>query len=323
MSTDLDILGTQLQNNIYLHLIAITILYYDHFITLEAEISLLWKRPNTLSSYLFFLNRYFSFFGNICVLVSIFVSTSCGAWHIYQELFHALAQVIVAVLLSLRIYALYDCNKRLLILLSVLILGGIGLAIATDLSASSTKLPSSIPIAGCHDTLDLKNAALVAVGWEAIFIYDVFLFGMTLWKAYQARYRTAMQRFRGMSLLSVVIRDGTIYFGIMAMCNFVNVLTYYVTGNSFTRGSFSPIASCIAVTLMSRLMLRLHEIANQGLYIGHTRAMASFSDTEEYSMTFTTLWSSTTGDDGYAGSQPESSRMGMSSDTAPRPRTHA
>jgi len=297
--SSLDTIETKLKNDIYLHLIAFTFLCYDHFLTFDTEVRLLWKRPNTRSSYLFFLNRYFSFFGNIGLLLSVFFSTSCSAWNIFQELFHALVGIIVAILLTLRIYALYECDKRVLIILSVFLVGGIGLAIVTDLLAHSTKLPSSIPSAGCHDFLNLKNAALVAVGWEALFFYDLLLFGMTLLKAYQARYATGPRTrmivpFRGMSLFSVVVRDGTIYYGIMSLVNFLNVITFYVTGNSLLRAAFSPIASCMSVTLMSRLMLHLHEIASPGLYINHEKTIAPNGlprrGEDESSVAFTTLW---------------------------------
>ncbi|KAJ3735946.1 hypothetical protein DFJ43DRAFT_769787 [Lentinula guzmanii] len=136
---------------------------------------------------------------------------------------------MIATFLTLRIYALYGCNKRLLIFLSSLILIGIVIAIVracfaskscyhhieifdmlqvTDLLASSTPMLSSIPSAGCHDILAFKDAALVAVGWEALLVYDILLFGMTLAKAYQARYQLGTQHLRGMSLISVIIRDG-------------------------------------------------------------------------------------------------------------------
>ncbi|KAJ3807544.1 hypothetical protein EV368DRAFT_66707 [Lentinula lateritia] len=136
------------------------------------------------------------------------------------------------------------------------------------------------------------SAALVAVGWEALLLYDLLLFGMTLAKAYQARYQLGPRHIRGMSLISVIIRDGTIYFAIMSLVNFVNVFTFYVTGNSLLRAAFSPITSCLSVTIMSRLMLHLHKIGTQGIYADHAKTLGPISrDQEEYGMTFTTLWS--------------------------------
>ncbi|KAJ3723778.1 hypothetical protein C8R42DRAFT_663527 [Lentinula raphanica] len=301
MPSDFDELETKFQTDIYLHLIAFTFLCYDHLLTFDTEVRLIWTRPNTLSSYLFFLNRYFSLIGNVFIILSIFFSSvvlvshllaySCSAWNIVQELFHALVGVMIAALLTLRIYALYGCNKRLLMFLSSLIFIGIVVAIITDLLASSTPIPSSIPNAGCHDILALKEYALL--------VYDILLFGMTLAKAYQARGQMGSQHSRGMSLISVIIKDGNI----MTLVNFVNVFTFY---NTLLRAAFSPITSCLSVTIMSRLMLHLHEIGTQGLYADHAKTMRPFDvDTEEHGMIFTTLWSdsdpSSTGSSGMGG----------------------
>ncbi|KAJ3982965.1 hypothetical protein F5890DRAFT_1526249 [Lentinula detonsa] len=223
---------------------------------------------------------YFSLIGNIFVILSIFFSTDCTAWNIVQELFHALVGLMIATFLTLRIYALYG-------------------SIVTDLLASSTPMLSSIPSAGCHDILALKEiyvglggdvdvVSVVAVGWEALLVYDILLFGMTLAKAYQARYQLGTQHLRGMSLISVIIRD----------VNFVNVFTFYV------RSSVQHFL--LSVTIMSRLMLHLHEIGTQGLYADHAKTMRGPVDSgQEYGMTFTTLWSdsdpSTTGSSGMGG----------------------
>ncbi|KAJ3751345.1 hypothetical protein DFH05DRAFT_185238 [Lentinula detonsa] len=179
MQSDLDNIETRFQTDIYLHLIAFTFLCYDYLLTFETEI--------------FFVDReYFRH------PFHLFFNGHCTAWNIVQELFHALVGLMIATFLTLRIYALYG-------------------SIVTDLLASSTPMLSSIPSAGCHDILALKDAALIAVGWEALLVYDILLFGMTLAKAYQARYQLGTQHLRGMSLISVIIRDGTIYFAIMTL----------------------------------------------------------------------------------------------------------
>ncbi|KAE9404327.1 hypothetical protein BT96DRAFT_916897, partial [Gymnopus androsaceus JB14] len=42
----------------------------------DAEVKFVWARPNNFSSRMFFLNRYFSFVGNIMILLSMFVVPS-------------------------------------------------------------------------------------------------------------------------------------------------------------------------------------------------------------------------------------------------------
>jgi hypothetical protein len=72
------------------------LLYYDHLLTLgalsvhqlpenqpllislpsESEVKFIWTRPRTFSSFMFFLNRYFSFGGNIVIMLSMFAVSS-------------------------------------------------------------------------------------------------------------------------------------------------------------------------------------------------------------------------------------------------------
>jgi hypothetical protein len=51
----------------YLHITSITLLFYDHILTLPAEIDHIWKRLRAPGSWWFLINRYFAFFGTILV----------------------------------------------------------------------------------------------------------------------------------------------------------------------------------------------------------------------------------------------------------------
>lgn len=134
----------------------------------------------------------------------------------------------------------------------------------------------SLPISNGTDIVPV-----VAVGWEALLLYDLLLFGMTLAKAYQARYQLGPRHIRGMSLISVIIRDGkdslfrpadlhsdqwrmhqerytlrksyvycAVLFevnryvlcgSIMSLVNFVNVFTFYVSS------SYSSTAAAVQI----------------------------------------------------------------------------
>ncbi|GAW07282.1 hypothetical protein LENED_009261 [Lentinula edodes] len=253
-------LGTKLRADSCLYLFAFTLLYYDHLLTFDDEVN-------------------------------------CHPWEEFQEFFHAFAQIIVATLLTMRVYALYARDRRVLIVLTGIILFGIGATVISLVFSESTPAPSLFPI-GCHDILDLKNAALVSVGWELVFIYDTLLFGMTVFKAYRARSQPRVKQLEKFSVFTIIVRDGSIYFGIMALANLVNVLTFYLAGvstltmchhatsvecivetqDTLFRGTLSPFASCMSVTLMSRLMLHLHKITSQGLYAWYGDTVARPAD---------------------------------------------
>ncbi|KAK7466393.1 hypothetical protein VKT23_005116 [Stygiomarasmius scandens] len=91
---------------------------------------------------------------------------------------------------------------------------------------------------------------------------------LTLKKAYETRRELKEEGMLVPSILVLVVRDGSIYFAVMAVANFLNILTFYLTG-PYMRGGLSTFASAVSVTMMSRLMLNLHEVAETGLYTSH------------------------------------------------------
>ncbi|KAI3601134.1 hypothetical protein WG66_001637 [Moniliophthora roreri] len=279
---DIELVRTErdLRTSDYWSLCAITLLYWDHILTLPIEIKYLWKRPRFISSYLFFIHRYFSAFANIVVIFSLFSSRtflespSCKPLEQVREGVLVVAQVIVLLIMTLRIYALYGCSKRLLrILLGVLVILLSAAAFATFYDPGGEELE---PVR-CHTQrpyvcpryLYLAIIALKAVdptetagAWEVLFVYDTLIFLLACYKAYQTRKEFEMFKAR-LPLTNIVIRDGALYFWAMSMANLANILTFYLAG-PFMRGGLASMASSISVTLVSRLMLNLHEITDTG-----------------------------------------------------------
>ncbi|KAJ3992030.1 hypothetical protein F5050DRAFT_1905564 [Lentinula boryana] len=252
-------------------------LYYDHLLTFDDEVRFIWSRPNHFSSRLFFLNRYFSFVGNIVILLSMFFAPSSPS-------------VIVAILLTMRIYALYGRDKRVAVTLSGIIVFGVG-ATVISLAFSESSIATSLFPIGCHDALDLKNAALVSVGWELVFIYDTLLFSLTFFKAYQARFQPRVRELEKVSVFTIIVRDGKFHY----LGNNTKFLELLRQSSEFSfEGHVIAICKLVgvvlisdtSVSLMSRLMLHLHKIAGQGSYAryGDTIARPAHSYTPDVTM---------------------------------------
>ncbi|TFK31907.1 hypothetical protein BDQ12DRAFT_566085, partial [Crucibulum laeve] len=105
-----------------------------------------------------------------------------------------------------------------------------------------------------------------AGAWEALFVYDSIIFGLTIFKTWQTRREHTVTGIN-IPLASLILRDGKYLFSakhVMALANLANILTFYLCG-PFLRGGLSTFASSISVTMMSRLMLNLHEGAASGI----------------------------------------------------------
>ncbi|KAE9398761.1 hypothetical protein BT96DRAFT_1019978 [Gymnopus androsaceus JB14] len=155
-------------------------------------------------------------------------------------------------LLGTRIYALYGRSVRIL----------------------SYMLGSGVTLAGVAVT-DEKRCKVqyvsdLATAWEALFCYDSILFGFTLYQTHKSRRSsTGMGHLRN-PLVSLMLRDGAIYFAVMALANLANIMTFYLTGTRmlqpFLRGGLSTFASVISVSMLSRIFLNLHSSAQTGIF---------------------------------------------------------
>ncbi|KAG6907332.1 hypothetical protein DXG01_009378 [Tephrocybe rancida] len=62
----------------------------------------------------------------------------------------------------------------------------------------------------------------LANAWIGLVLFDVLIFGMTLFKSWGRGYAG------GRSFFKLLLRDGAIYFGIMAIAELVNILTFHL-----------------------------------------------------------------------------------------------
>lgn len=244
----------------YLHLVGISIFYYDYVLTFSTEYIRVWRGPKPTGSWLFYVNRYLTFFGDIAVNVGNFynfkTAKSCDDYALYRQILLIGAQVVVCIILCLRIYALY--NRSVAILVGVVGTGATLMALAVFAvtgQSSSTALDS-----GCHLGESRITGIRVAVAWEALFLYDVLIFSLTMYKTWKNRAVYAISDAQP-NLVTLMMRDGALYFAIMASVNLANTLTFYLL-QPLLRGVLSTFASSVSVTMMSRLMLNLHESAS-------------------------------------------------------------
>ncbi|KAI0746960.1 hypothetical protein C8Q80DRAFT_1178553 [Daedaleopsis nitida] len=244
----------------YLHLVGVVILYYDYFLTFRQEYWRIWKNPRTLSSSLFFLNRYLPVLGDIAVNVGNFYTfpdeTVCRRYAFFRQVLLVVNQVVVCYILFLRTFALYGRDWRV---------GGTVLTFAFILLGIScwsiVGQKEDVELrGGCHLAADRITAIRLAVSWEALFLFDLTIFSLTLYKTYRERRRHPVSIGKH-DIVSLVMRDGALYFAVMACANAANTLTFYLL-EPLLRGCLSTVAGCVSVTMMSRLMLNLHGSAS-------------------------------------------------------------
>ncbi|KAI0089518.1 hypothetical protein BDY19DRAFT_108365 [Irpex rosettiformis] len=260
----------QLYVHSFLHIVGITILFYDHILTFGEEISRIWASPGSGASLYFLLTRYFSFFVTITITFGNFSNSfstvqppSCLDYVFYRQVVLMATQILVGIMQFLRTYALYCKSKRIAALIF-----GVG-AVLVSLSVwAVTGQQGEVSLQqGCHMASSKTSSIHIAVAWEALFTFDAMIFVLTLLKTYKER--ASHRLVRPSDLVSLVFRDGAIYFGVMMLAQGANVITFYVAPPAL-RGTLSTAASTISVTMISRLTLNLHSTAAHSEHINAT-----------------------------------------------------
>jgi hypothetical protein len=117
--------------------------------------------------------------------------------------------------------------------------------------------PLSTVLAGCHVAVSVSSGVHLAVAWECLLAFDTMLIGLTLARGRLLARRQALGGSRApLDIGAVVMRDGVLYYVVVAGANLANVLTFYAAP-PLLRGMLSSPASALSAALCARLMLNI------------------------------------------------------------------
>ncbi|KAJ6505856.1 hypothetical protein C8R47DRAFT_137698 [Mycena vitilis] len=185
----------------------------------------------------------------------------CNALSLEKITIILLQCLLAGSVLGLRVYAMYNFSKRILMFLLPL---GILAVSLTVWSITGETWSAATPDSGCEYPVSKQSAIRMAAAWETQFLADAIVFSFTIWRAYRNPFSMPG------SILSHMGRDGVLYFVGFALVNLANILMYYL-GAPWIAASLSWFTSTLSVTMICRLMLHLHEVADVGVSTEHTK----------------------------------------------------
>ncbi|KAI5119073.1 hypothetical protein M0805_005491 [Coniferiporia weirii] len=322
----------------YYAIASVTVLYFDHAVTLPTEIQRIWCTRFTGATALFLLNRYVPFFGFIPILLSLFnppfsivfrrgeqrpqlgsyresaylYSRRCRKFAPFIGALSVFSNAIAAVILILRTYALYGRALWVLVLTGFI---GAASVVIGGWSASSVmgELFDFKPLSVCVPMFLEDNRGL-RLAWISTFVFDFVVFLLTIVRSYRFVRAQANPQMQS-DLATLVMRDGSIYFLVMSVVNAANFVLSSEISNSFfasATGTNSLLAQVISVTMISRLLLNLREESMQYGQRHSSGPLASASQTlTDANLVFTTrIIGNLTADlDGYGSSGSSSGRV--------------
>ncbi|KAJ7221981.1 hypothetical protein B0H12DRAFT_1241152 [Mycena haematopus] len=238
----------------------LAILVYDYALTLPDEVARYWGTRMTWGTAFFYLNRYSALLGTVPLLAEVLLTTSdpskagmCDAFTGYHKYFALLSLVLVAAMLIMRTYALYERNKHVLAFMIVVIVADVAFAVSMLILAGNSRdtLDSQLQALGCPSPTPHESNTRTAAAWGGMLVFDVMIFILTVHKALRYETRTG-------SLINVLFRDGSMYFGIMIAVNAINIGTYTM-GGPVLSGSGTVVVNALSSLLLTRLMLNLRD----------------------------------------------------------------
>ncbi|KAF8207319.1 hypothetical protein K438DRAFT_1814761 [Mycena galopus ATCC 62051] len=241
------------------------ILCYDYLLTLRSEIHFVWGKPKRLSSFLFGFLRHGCLLSNIGMIglrfgpvpLDVWIILWCHAMFLTNIVLLILQNVLVRNILGLRSMSCTISASWCFCFSSWSISGEIW--VATQTSDCEFSLPKGSAIrksTGPEPPLHLKLRSLkgMAGAWVAQLGCDVVVFVFTVIRSYNQPSKIRR------SILSYMLRDvkeHIISLSILALVNLGNILIP------------SWFKSTLSVTMVSRLMLHLHQVADLGVLTQH------------------------------------------------------
>ncbi|KAI0259169.1 hypothetical protein BC834DRAFT_974493 [Gloeopeniophorella convolvens] len=100
--------------------------------------------------------------------------------------------------------------------------------------------------------MDDVSGQRIALAWGIVLVLDFAVFVLTLYKALRVGWRQPM------TIIYVLLRDGSLYFATMFLANLFNILTC-LFAPPVLKGVSSVLTSVLCSTLVSRMMINLRQ----------------------------------------------------------------
>ncbi|KIM57302.1 hypothetical protein SCLCIDRAFT_28912 [Scleroderma citrinum Foug A] len=276
------------------HMAVTVLLLYDYFLTLDDEIEFIWKRLSWNSStVLYLLLRYFGTLYNLTATVFMFIPATDNTYDSFDSDYEnsyillinkAAGQFVlgadswagsviwwmVQVILLLRLYALYGCSKRLLVLMVTFFAAEVStmlwILIGTSLLRSGTFAEHVYVTGYYYNDVELCFGEVVpAYGhiWVPSFIFDAILAILAVWAGIQhsRRQSYAHSRFNKSRLVDVLIHGNVVYF-ISPLVTFILLLKAGVSQEVTWFADTLLFRAPVAISAGCRLILSIRQVTS-------------------------------------------------------------
>ncbi|KAI1790141.1 hypothetical protein LXA43DRAFT_1062298 [Ganoderma leucocontextum] len=233
---------SELHTTFYVGLASFTVLVWDHLLTLSEEIEFIWKKQKGPLMYLFFINRYLTPLGFCVNLIGSMTVIGIN---------------VTALMMFLRIYAIYEGRKPVVILVAVLLL--------VEFSVNAWLLTYGIACTMIFDQSKVHGAFAAASAWLPL-LYETVILVLTLLRTYQHARDASTGR-----VMRILVREGLFYFSATAcpVLSVIFTITFILTlmillAPDGLKNVAAQTEYLLTVAMMSRITLHLKKQIHGG-----------------------------------------------------------
>jgi len=249
----------------YTRLGSTAIVIFDHLITLDQEVHLIWKKRLSFITVLFFLNRYYTLATAILATYAFFASnltdSFCLRFFQWQGWTGLIGCMLAEAILQVRIYALYSMSKSVLLLMVAAFLTSCATSAWIMGTALSEITAHSVQIPG-GEFCDLPIIPdRIYTFWIPKLTFESVLCTLALIRGFQSFKAHGSLFDRSCHLFHILVRDSVLYFFVIAGIYLTCMIFWIKEQNALFQApvGFSLVMSC---SLASRMILNIREEAD-------------------------------------------------------------
>lgn len=263
--------GYTVQQENYCNIAAAAVLAYEIILTWGQETEFIWRRNLTSTTAIYLSMRYNTLLSVVLVFIADIMPGLLLPCQIIGYSFYAIDPIVslsFAAFSSLRIWAIWDRNRMLLITTFPVIFVPAALHIWQYSSVRISASPLPVPFGGCMGISTLPITTLEkasTVGRACSIVADMIVLIATWTKTWSIRKDlnacNVTYGQRGPSISSLLRRDGTLYFLVLLCLNIAHLVLNFTSNIDFN--PTAPFINSLTSILLCRLVLNLRSF-NQG-----------------------------------------------------------
>ncbi|KDR75682.1 hypothetical protein GALMADRAFT_248296 [Galerina marginata CBS 339.88] len=245
----------------YADVAASTVFAYDWLITLSMEIELIWRSRWNFIKILFLLQRYLPFL-DTCFLelyrqLAFLTVKQCQRVPFYYGFLYITGFVLSEALLGIRVWALWNREKRLSILLPIVFV-----AIWVPIYYAMYKYVDSLkyaqePFSGFRGCFIIEAKEYLIWAWVGLLLWNFVTLSLTLIHGIRS-YRSGITS----RLASVIYRDGAYYYLYLFIFSILNIF-FTATLQPAKRVVLLSLERCLHSVFASRVLLHMRAQVKQ------------------------------------------------------------